>query len=174
MNQKKALLLVVALMHLALPLHAEEKSANEKSSAEKDIALLPATVHELPWRQHIPPTKRQGVPGIERTAKGRLWAIFGRDVESPRNYQVLITSTNDGKSWSDVKLMIMPRKDVRAMSATIWIDPQGRMWVFWGQSYGIQDGRYGIWAIMTEDPDRPKLRDPRWALWNLGDHDRRS
>lgn len=29
------------------------------------------------------------------------------------------------------------------MSACIWIDPQRRMWVFWGQSFGQQDGRYG-------------------------------
>ncbi|MCB9873054.1 MAG: hypothetical protein H6821_02645 [Planctomycetaceae bacterium] len=51
-----------------------------------DIALEPAHVIVNPWRFHIPPTKRQGVPGIERTAKGRLWVIHGRDVESPRNY----------------------------------------------------------------------------------------
>ena len=63
---------------------------------DPDIALKPAHVIINPWRFHIPPTKRQGVPGIERTAKGRLWVIHGRDVESPRNYQVLIRSDSDG------------------------------------------------------------------------------
>ena len=57
---------------------------------DPDIALEPAHVIINPWRFHIPPTKRQGVPGIERTAKGRLWVIHGRDVESTRNYQVLM------------------------------------------------------------------------------------
>ena len=57
--------------------------------ADPDIALKPAHIIVNPWRFHIPPTKRQGVPGIERTAKGRLWAVYGRDVESTRNYQVL-------------------------------------------------------------------------------------
>ena len=44
--------------------------------ADPDIALKPAHIIVNPWRFHIPPTKRQGVPGIERTAKGRLWAGF--------------------------------------------------------------------------------------------------
>ena len=117
----------------------------DESALNPDIALEPAHVIVNPWRFHIPPTTRQGVPGIERTAKGRLWVIHGRDVESPRNYQVLIRSDSNGRNWSNPKLMILPREGVRAMSAAIWIDPTGRMWVFWGQSFGQQDGRYGIW-----------------------------
>jgi len=108
---------------------------------DPDIALEPAHIIVNPWRFHIPPTKRQGVPGIERTAKGRLWVIHGRDVESPRNYQVLIRSDSNGHRWSHPKLMILPREGVRAMSAAIWIDPTGRMWAFGGQSFGQQDGR---------------------------------
>jgi hypothetical protein len=88
---------------------------------DPDIALKPAHVITNPWRFHIPPTKRQGVPGIERTAKGRLWAVYGRDVESTRNYQLLTFSDDEGKSWSDAQVMILPRRGVRAMSASIWI-----------------------------------------------------
>jgi len=95
--------------------------------ADPDIALKPAHIILNPWRFHIPPTKRQGVPGIERTSKGRLWAVYGRDVESTRNFQVLTRSDDDGKSWSKAQLMILPRRGVRAMSASIWIDPQGRL-----------------------------------------------
>ena len=124
---------------------------------DADIALEPATVIVNPWKQHVPPTKRQGVPGIERTPKGRLWAVYGRNVESTQNYQVLTRSDDDGRTWSDPKVMILPRKGVRAMSASIWIDPQGRMWVFWGQSFGQQDGRYGIWTIITSNPDAENL-----------------
>ena len=108
-------------------------SAAEKPS-DPDIALKPAHVIVKPWRRHISPTKRQGVPGVERSAKGRLWAVYGRDVESSRNYQVLTFSDDDGKSWSDAQLMILPRRGARATSATNWIDPQGRLWVFWGQA----------------------------------------
>ena len=132
-----------------------------------DLALKPATILIKPWKNHVPPTTRQGVPGIERTAKGRLWVVYGRDVESPRNYQIVRYSDDDGRSWSDVKLMIMPTKGVRAMSPAIWIDPQGKLWVFWGQSFGLQDGRYGIFAVTTDEPDdaEPKWSEPR----RLGD-----
>jgi hypothetical protein len=132
----------------------------EDDSAERDFALKPPAIVVSPWKQHVPATRRQGVPGIERTAQGRLWAIYGRDVESPRNYQVLRASDDDGRTWSDVKLMILPRRGVRAMSACIWIDPQQRMWVFWGQSFGQQDGRYGVWAITTDNPDS---ESPEWS-----------
>lgn len=125
-----------------------------------DLALEPPNVILAPWPGHVPPTTRQGVPGIERTAKGRLWAVYGRDVESPRNYQVVKFSDDGGQSWSEVELMVLPRRGVRAMSACIWIDPKGRMWVFWGQSFGQQDGRYGIWAVTTDDPDS---ENPQWS-----------
>lgn len=127
---------------------------------DRDLALTPATLIVNPWRQHIPPTKRQGVAGIERTAQGRLWVIYGRDVESPRNYQVIRKSDDDGQTWSDVKLMILPSRGVRVMSPCLWIDPQERLWVFWGQSFGMQDGRFGIFAITTDEPD---AEDPKWS-----------
>jgi hypothetical protein len=156
-----ALLFATATAVLITDLGGAEKPS------DPDIALKPAHVIVNPWLRHIPPTKRQGVPGIERTAKGRLWAVYGRDVESTRNYQVLIRSDDDGKSWSDAQLMILPRRGVRAMSATNWIDPQGRLWVFWGQAFGVQDGRYGIFAIVSDDPDADELQ---WsAPRRLGD-----
>lgn len=127
---------------------------------QSDIALEPAIVVVSPALDQISPTKRQGVPGIERTAKGRLWAVYGRHVESTRNYQVVKYSDDDGATWSDVKLMILPREGTRAMSACIWLDPRGRLWLFWGQSAGLQDGRFGVWAIVTDDPDS---NDPQWS-----------
>ncbi len=139
----------------------------EAGPAERDLALLPPFVIVDPWPQHVSPTKRQGVPGIERTSQGRLWVIHGRDVESPRNYQVVKYSDDDGRTWSDIKLMILPRRGVRAMSACIWIDPQERLWLFWGQSFGQQDGRYGIWTMTTNEPNAD---DPQWSLpRRLGD-----
>ena len=63
--------------------------------------------------------------------------------------------------------MILPRAGTRAMSANVWIDPQGRLWLFWGQSVGLQDGRFGVWAIVTDDPD---AAEPKWsAPRRLGD-----
>ncbi len=147
------LLLLIALC-IGATLHAAE------GNSRTDIALQPAHVVISPWKQHIPPTKRQGVAGIERTAKGRLWVVYGRDVESTRNFQVLKCSDDDGKTWSEVKLMILPREGTRAMSANVWTDPLGRLWVFWGQSADMQDGRFGVWAIVTDEPD---AAEPKWS-----------
>ncbi len=152
--------------HLALfttlllaPLAALRAADGDSSGA--NLALQPAHIVVAPWPQHIPPTKRQGVAGIERTAKGRLWVVYGRDVESTRNFQVLQCSDDDGKTWSEVKLMILPRAGTRAMSANVWTDPLGRLWVFWGQSADMQDGRFGVWAIVTDEPD---ATEPKWSV----------
>lgn len=134
--------------------------ADEGDGGSLDIALQPAHVVLAPWKQHIPPTKRQGVPGIERTKQGRLWVVYGRDVESTHNFQIMRSSDDDGHSWSDVRLMILPRQGTRAMSANLWIDPRDRLWLFWGQSAGQADGRFGIWTVVCDDPD---AADPKWS-----------
>lgn len=136
-------------------------SVSHAEAPTDDIALQPAHVIVSPWKQHVPPTKRQGVAGIECTAKGRLWVVYGRDVESTRNFQVVRSSDDHGVSWSEVRLMILPREGTRAMSASIWIDPLGRLWLFWGQSAGQQDGRFGVWTIVCDDPD---ASEPKWSV----------
>ncbi len=168
-RQKSALLngfggvMLVGILASAL---LAQQEIGEKP-ADLDLALLPPSVAVAPWPKHISPTTRQGVAGIERTPKGRLWVVYGRDVESPRNYQVTRYSDDGGQSWSEVKLMILPRQGVRAMSAAIWSDPLGRLWLFWGQSFGQQDGRYGIWAVVTDNPDDA---NPTWSVpRRLGD-----
>ena len=150
---KRIYFLIAAALGVTVGSHAAAPPAPE-------WALQPAHVILSPWPQHIPPTKRQGVASLERTAKGRLWTVYGRDVESTRNFQILRCSDDDGKTWSKVKVMILPREGMRAMSPTVWIDPKGRLWFFWGQSVGLQDGRYGVWAIMTDNPD---AEEPKWS-----------
>ena len=107
----------------------------------------------------------QGVPTIERAKNGRLWAAWytgpeTKRVESPFSYVVVATSGDDGATWQDLKLVIQPQRYVRAMDPCLWIDPQGRMWLFWAQSAGLRDGRWGVWAMRTETPD---TESPEWS-----------
>ena len=53
----------------------------------------------------------QGIPGIERSQGGRLWAAWysGGETEGPDNYVLVVTSSDDGKSWSEPLLVIDPR-----------------------------------------------------------------
>lgn len=107
----------------------------------------------------------QGIPGIERSANGRLWALWyaggpNEPGEGSGNYVVLVTSGDDGKTWSGPKLVIDPPGPVRAYDPALWHDPQGRLWLIWAQSYGWWDGRSGTWAIVTENSNDEM---PRWS-----------
>jgi hypothetical protein len=129
----------------------------------QDPALDPAPVIVPPGPEYADATRLfQGIPGIERSRKGRLWAVWyaGGDNEGPENYVVVVTSGDGGRSWSKPKLVVDPRWLVRAYDPCLWTDPKGRLWLFWAQAAVKWDGRGGVWAIMTANPDSP---DPKWS-----------
>lgn len=108
----------------------------------------------------------QGIPGIERAANGRLWATWytGAYGEGPGNHVVLVTSDDDGKSWSEPVLVVLPPAGGRMFDPCLWHDPRGRMWLFCAQSSRDQfDGRVGVWAIHCEDSGvaQPRFTAPR-------------
>jgi len=105
----------------------------------------------------------QGIPGIAKDPQsGRLWATWysGGEGEGPHNWVVLYTSTDDGKSWIGPKLVIDHEFPVRAFDPNLWTDPDGRLWLFWTQSYTHDDGVFGAWAMYTSDPES---EDPTWS-----------
>ena len=57
-------------------------------------------------------------------------------------------------------LVIDPEGQVRAFDPCLWVDPTGRLWLFWAQAYYFWDGRGGVWAITTGDAD---LENPVWS-----------
>jgi len=123
----------------------------------------PAVINTAPGLEYGPDTRVfQGIPGIARTRRGRLWVDWytGGTNEGPDNYVALATSGDDGLSWSGVKAVIDPPGYVRTFDPAIWTDPGGRLWVFYAQAYGWWDGRAGVWAIVADDPDSP---DPKWS-----------
>lgn len=130
---------------------------------QRDDALLAPPIIFNPGAQYHGPARRwQGIPGIEREAAGRLWATWytGGDNEGPYNHVVLVTSDDDGESWSKPVLVIDPPGEVRAYDPVLWIDPTGTLWLFWAQSFQGYDGRAGVWAITTATPHLP---NPAWS-----------
>lgn len=119
---------------------------------DKDLALRPtrvtAAVGEMYLSRHW-----QGIPGIERAGNGRLWAAFysGGEEEGPDNYVALVTSGDEGRTWSDVLYAVDPPGLVRAYDPCLWHDPSGRLWLFWAQSYGWYDGRCGVFAATCDN-----------------------
>jgi len=128
-----------------------------------DLALQPPPIHFTIGPDRADGARLfQGIPSIERAENGRLWAVWytGGTGEGPDNYVVAVTSGDDGATWSPLKLAIDPPEDVRAFDPEVWVDPTGRMWLFWAQGYSWWDGRAGVWAITTDDPDD---EDATWS-----------
>ncbi|MDY0166526.1 MAG: sialidase family protein [Thermoguttaceae bacterium] len=130
-----------------------------------DLALLPPEIITEPEPDHVKGSRgAQGVPAIERTAKGRLWASWyagksQRGVESSSSYVVLATSGDDGATWTETLVLQAPRF-CHTYDPCLWINPAGRLWFFWAQSAGVQDGRMGVWALVADDADS---RNPEWS-----------
>ncbi len=128
-----------------------------------DAALQPMHVNLAPGTKYADETRRfQGIPGLERAANGRLWATWyaGGITEGPENYVLLVSSGDNGKTWSKPKLVVDPPKEVRAFDPCLWLDPDGRLWLFWAQGFSHWDGRGGVWAIVTENPGE---ENPTWS-----------
>lgn len=141
------------------------------SALDHDPALEPPAIITVPEESYGDAARAwQGIPGIERSPAGRLWATWysGGPGEGMWNYVLLYTSGDDGLTWSPV-LVVDPPGDVRAFDPCLWLDPLGRLWLFWAQGRGgatlhnvesIWDGRAGVWAIVTETPDE---NAPAWS-----------
>ena len=125
-----------------------------------DLSLNAPSANTSPGPEYAPEARLwQGIPGIERTKNGRLFAIWysGGKGEGPDNYVVVITSDDDGVTWSAPRVVIDPEGKVRAYDPVLWHDPAGRLWAFWAQSYDWFDGRSGTWAIRCDSPDSDPL-----------------
>ena len=147
---------VMAVLGISLAAHTQD-------SAVPDAALAPPLVVFAPGPEYAGSERQfQGIPGIERAPNGRLWATWygGGDTEGPLNYVMLVTSGDDGKTWSDVKVVIDVPGDIRTFDPCLWHDPAGKLWWFWAQGYSHWDGRAGVWAMTTVESGEA---DPVWS-----------
>lgn len=118
-----------------------------------DRALLPPTVTFKPDTGYLD-REWQGIPGIERTGDGTLWATWysGGSGEGPDNYVLLVRSDDDGSSWTKPQFVIDPPEYVRAFDPCLWVDPHGTLWLFWAQEHIKWDGKAGVWALRNPHP----------------------
>ena len=157
--------LLYILTFCVVTVASEFGEGDDNSAALIDLALQSPRVLTDFGADHVKRSRgAQGVPAIERSAQGRLWAAWyagrsQRGVESSSSYCVLATSGDDGQSWLE-KLVIQPRQFVHTYDPCLWIDPKRRLWFFWAQSAGVQDGRMGVWAMVSTDADS---ESPEWS-----------
>jgi len=138
----------------------------DRQSGRGELSLCAPRIIDSPEEDYASWTRRwQGIPGVERAENGRLWACWysGGAGEGPDNYVVLVTSGDEGRTWSEPVRVVEPAPGVRAFDPCLWIDPLDRLWLFWSQSLGMYDGRAGVWCIRCNNPgsSRPKWTAPR-------------
>ncbi len=132
-------------------------------AADIDANLTPPKPNFSPGPEYADEVRMfQGIPGIERAANGRLWATWygGGTGEDFHNYVMLVTSGDDGRTWSHLKLVLDPDGDgpVRAFDPCLWHDPSGKLWLFWAQR---GDGKIPqLFAMNTADSSSA---DPAWS-----------
>jgi hypothetical protein len=172
LSMKHPLILLAFLLLIPFrTLHATDNKEFGQTIAATDLpdlALQPAQVITEFGPDHVKSSRgSQGVPAIERAAEGRLWAAWyagksKRGVESPSSYVVLATSGDDGANWTE-KLVLQAPRLCHTYDPCLWIDPAGKLWFFWAQSAGLQDGRMGVWAMTTLEAgfESPKWSEPR-------------
>jgi hypothetical protein len=130
---------------------------------EKQAALIPVEITVTSDEKYALENRLwQGIPSIEITKGNRLWAAYysGGTGEGPDNYVIICFSDDQGNSWEKPIAVIDPPGKVRAFDPCLWMDPIGRLWLFWAQSYDLFDGRIGVWCSVCKQPDSDS---PTWS-----------
>jgi hypothetical protein len=138
-----------------------------------DLSLEPPVVNTSPGPEYDDAARPGNmIIGIDRTPKGRLWAAWVGNGDSPNGFFMLATSDDGGAKWSKPRVVIDPSDGThesngtktaytrRALVGNLWTDPLGRLWCFFDQSLGYFDGRCGDWYIRCDDPD---TAEPVWT-----------
>lgn len=135
-------------------------------SVGKDNSFLLAPQHVAPPGEVHATTNRafQGISSMAVSPKGRLWATWYAGItpgEDANNYIVLATSGDGGKTWKET-IVVDPDGPgpVRAFDPEIWVDPNGRLHLFWAQAVGHDGGVSGTWWISTDDSE---AETPKWG-----------
>ena len=145
---------------------AHAADAPLERSFNPDLSLEPPVVNTQPGPEYADAVRPGNmIIGIDRTPKGRLWAAWIGNGDSPNGFFMLATSDDEGKSWSKPRVVIDPtdpegEPNRRSLVGNLWTDPMGRLWCFFDQSLGYFDGRAGDWYIRCDDPD---AADPVWT-----------
>lgn len=147
---------------------ATRLAANASEQPSLGITALTPPYLELMPGPHYWPRMRtwQGIPGITVAPNGRLWATWYTGLLGEgkgQNYAVLVTSDDDGKTWSKPVAVYDPSRNFLNADTgdpMLWTDPNGKMWWFVNRSMKVPDDVTGTcWGFCTDDPNVAK---PIW------------
>lgn len=101
----------------------------------------------------------QGIPGLERTAGGRLyvtWFTGGPREPDQANRVLLAYSDDEGRTISEPMALGVPGEDgTRCFDPAVWIDPRGRLWFFFNRG-NRKLARHDVRVRVCDAPDAPE------------------
>lgn len=127
---------------------------------QKDLALVPAPVRTADLGKYRRKNRKwQGIPSIAITERGIFYCACysGGEGEGPDNY-VVVERSADGRNWSEPIAAVDPEGYVRAFDMCLWTAPDGRLVLFWSQSFGGFDGRAGVFMSICHNPEEERLK----------------
>ena len=142
-----------------------KKRPNEFQPPDLDDSLKPATIIIDPTDDlYDPDNQMQRTTNfcVCRTPGGRILQSFfsakEHNDENTGNWDMIICSEDGGKSFHNKVAVNPPNfKTTRVFEGIFWLDPKGRLWIFYVQTYRRMDGREGVWCIRCDNPDAEKL-----------------
>lgn len=143
-----------------------KKRPDEFRPSDMDDSLLPAQIVIDPideFYNEENQLQRTVNFGVCRTPGGRIFQSFfsskDHNDENTGNWIMITMSDDDGDSFVN-KVAVNPPNfcNTRVFEGVFWLDPMGRMWFFYVQTYRRMDGREGVWYIRCNKPDAKYLQ----------------
>jgi predicted neuraminidase len=130
------------------------------------LSTLSCTIKVEDKGHDLTTRKFQGIPSLAISPKGQLWTTWYAGItpdEDQNNYVVVASSGDEGLSWTE-KFMIDPDCEgpIRAFDPEIWLDPTGKLWLFWAETISHDGANAELWAKTNSNPDEEnsKWSDP--------------
>ncbi|MDO5554199.1 MAG: sialidase family protein [Planctomycetia bacterium] len=150
---------LLAVLWMALPALTDSVCAEEPIDEGQKPAKIVRPLTENYDDAH---RKFQCVSTLCVSDNARIWASWyaGGMGEGEDNYILVATSADGGLTWSKPLFAIDPEDKARAFDEILWTDPNGRVWLFWGQHI-MHSTPVGQWEIHTDNPE-----DGENATWS--------
>ncbi len=138
----------------------------KKVMEDAPLLLIPPQIRKFDEPEHLPERNDFTMSsGIAMTPKGRLWVSWFGGEDGQKAFMMMASSDDDGNTWSKPRHIIRepltPNGFIRSiLGGNLWTDPQGRLWCFFAYSMGFCDGRAGVWASVSDNPDS---KDLKWS-----------
>lgn len=147
--------------HLCDPANCPE----DAKYARRDDSLLPSKIIVNPTGDRYAADRQLQVTtnfSVTRTKKGRIFLNYfsctGHADESYGNWCMAVISDDDGKTFRNSFVVEPPVEETtRTFELHTWIDPDGKLRIFWAQAHATIDGRAGVWTAVCDDPDADTL-----------------